>query len=290
MNDSASDFSHAEETPQETQSHESQQDSGAPSLTDLVERRDTHGSTDRAEHPEWYWARGEDGESKGAGEPPDWFNHKTFKSVEEQAKAHTELRKLYNTKLKGHSGAPEERYSYKFSDEMSEKGYAYDLENPYYKDFLDYAQEQDLSQEVVTNLTDMLIDSVNTAATSEQEASSNTQEQELSLLSNGEQQAFEDAVRMAANNNSIEKDNLNDLLDGLTTAASIKAFTSLANTFSTAPMPRSNAVNPYVDPYDRQLELRERLAKVSKMSGRSYTEAKAKLDRDYEREYEHNRR
>jgi hypothetical protein len=43
--------------------------------------------------------------------PPEWFNHKTFKNITEQARAYTEARKQitqYSEKLKAFSGAPEE--------------------------------------------------------------------------------------------------------------------------------------------------------------------------------------
>ncbi len=58
------------------------------------------------EPTEWYY----DDKVKGEGIPPEWFNHKTFKSITEQARAYNEARKQitqYSEKLKAFSGAPE---------------------------------------------------------------------------------------------------------------------------------------------------------------------------------------
>ena len=46
----------------------------------------------------------------GEGQPPEWFNNKTFKTVSEQARAYNEARKQiteYAGKLKSFSGSPE---------------------------------------------------------------------------------------------------------------------------------------------------------------------------------------
>lgn len=59
-----------------------------------------------AEPSEWYY----DEKIKGEGIPPEWFNHKTFKNITEQARAYNEARKQltqYSEKLKAFSGAPE---------------------------------------------------------------------------------------------------------------------------------------------------------------------------------------
>ncbi len=61
----------------------------------------------KSEPVEWYY----DEKIKGEGTPPEWFNHKTFKNITEQARAYTEARKQitqYSEKLKAFSGAPEE--------------------------------------------------------------------------------------------------------------------------------------------------------------------------------------
>ena len=110
---------------------------------------------------EWFWVNNDDTQIPGKGEPPSWYNNKTFKSVEEQAKAHPELRKLYNDKLKGLSGAPEGDYTYDYPEDFVEKGYEYDTSNPYYQDFLDLARNNGVSQELVEQMTDLVVESQN---------------------------------------------------------------------------------------------------------------------------------
>lgn len=56
---------------------------------------------------EWYY----DDKMKGEWIPPEWFKHKTFKNITEQARAYNEARKQitqYSEKLKAFSGAPEQ--------------------------------------------------------------------------------------------------------------------------------------------------------------------------------------
>ncbi|CAL7960044.1 hypothetical protein GAMM_130004 [Gammaproteobacteria bacterium] len=56
---------------------------------------------------EWYY----DEKIRGNGTPPEWFNHKTFKNVTEQARAYNESQKKlteYSERIKGFSGAPEQ--------------------------------------------------------------------------------------------------------------------------------------------------------------------------------------
>lgn len=59
-----------------------------------------------SEPSQWFY----DDKVKGDGMPPEWFNHKTFKNITEQARAYNEARKQitqYSEKLKAFSGAPE---------------------------------------------------------------------------------------------------------------------------------------------------------------------------------------
>ncbi|OQX93120.1 MAG: hypothetical protein B6I17_04160 [Tenericutes bacterium 4572_104] len=52
------------------------------------------GNYDPTQNLEWFY----DEDIKGEGEAPDWFNAKTFKTVTEQAKAQSELRKMLGDK------------------------------------------------------------------------------------------------------------------------------------------------------------------------------------------------
>jgi hypothetical protein len=68
-------------------------------------------ASDKSKSPQepqdWYYTD----KIKGEGMPPEWFNHKTFKSISEQARAYNEARRQitqYSEKLKAFTGSPEE--------------------------------------------------------------------------------------------------------------------------------------------------------------------------------------
>lgn len=74
---------------------------------------------------EWFY----DDKIKGSGALPEWFNHKTFKSVTEQARAYNESQKKlteYSEKIKGFSGAPEQ---YEESDNTRDNVFAAGLKD-----------------------------------------------------------------------------------------------------------------------------------------------------------------
>jgi len=260
-------------------------------LVDLVEQEadpvigtnnNVHGKEGALD--EWYWVDNEDSQIPGKGEPPPWYNSKTFKSVEEQAKAHPELRKLYNDKLKGLSGAPEGEYTYDYPEEFVEKGYEYDTSNPYYQDFLDLARNNGVSQQLVEQMTDLLVESENVSRETNDARTEDTINAEFNHLTNGDRHGFELAVKTAANNPNVDKGQLNVLLENLTTADSIKAFTALIHEpdYARVPGPEVHSVR---DTADRQNGLRERLAKLQTLRGKAKEDSKRALYRDYEEEY-----
>lgn len=87
---------------------------------------------------DWFFAEG----IPGKGEKPEYFNDKTFKTLADQAKAQTELRK----KLASFTGAPEEGYEVNLKEEMNEV-VALDEEDPMLNQFADMASEMNMSQE-----------------------------------------------------------------------------------------------------------------------------------------------
>jgi len=232
----------------------------------------------------WLWSDNEHGQVVGDGSPPDWFNSKTFKTVEEQAKAHTQLRKLYNDKLKGLSGAPEEGYAYDLPKEFVDKGYTYDTSNPYYKDFLDICKSNEVSQDMVNQMTDMLVESVNAETLKSDQDYDAHIDNEYSQLTNGDKDQFEVAVKMAATNPHVDRDSLNQLLEEIQTAGAIKAFTTLVNEHNYANIPGPESIRQK-DSWTRQNELRDRLQSLDKLKGQQRENAKKALYRDYEDEY-----
>lgn len=276
----------------DTQSHSSTDTDPGIHLTDLVQQErtdDTQMLNNNVRGQDgsiegWLWSDNEHGQVVGDGSPPEWFNSKTFKTVEEQAKAHTQLRKLYNDKLKGLSGAPEEGYTYELPQEFEEKGYIYDTQNPFYKDFLDLCKSNDVSQDMVNQMTDMLVESSNIDSEKRHQKYEEYIDREYNELTNGDKDEFETAVRIAANNPKVDRAGLNNLLEELQTAESIRAFSSLIKETNYASIPSPDVVRQK-DSWTRQNELRDRLASLDGLKGQQRENAKKALYRDYADEY-----
>lgn len=232
------------------------------------------------------WYHFNDGERilEGKGDMPEWFNSKTFKSIEEQAKAHPELRKLYNDKFKGKSGAPKDGYTYDLSQEMVDKNYKFDSSNSHYQDFLDLSEQNELSQDLVEKMTDLYIESTNKGMDAQKENYQKYQDEQFHQLSPEEKNGFETAIKHAANNPDVDTADLNVLLEDLTTAAGIRAFTRLINTdnYSNLPGPE---VSRSKDSYHRQNELRDKLQSIQHLRGHAKEAAKKSLRGEYEDEY-----
>jgi hypothetical protein len=97
---------------------------------------------------EWYF----DENTPGHGEKPDWFNDKTFKTIEEQAKAQNEARK----RLGGFTGAPEDGYELDLGENY--KDFVFDEEDPLLNNFANMAQEMNMSQEYFNKCVSSWVD------------------------------------------------------------------------------------------------------------------------------------
>jgi hypothetical protein len=86
---------------------------------------------------DWYYAEG----IPGTGEKPDWFNNKTFKTIEEQAKASLELRKAL-----GERTAAPEKYEINLGEDY--KDFKFNQEDQLYKFWEDFSKEAKLPQEL----------------------------------------------------------------------------------------------------------------------------------------------
>ena len=115
----------------------------------------------------WMYADGIPGE----GEAPEWFNKKSYKSVADQAKAHTELRKL----LGGFTGAPD---SYALELDGDYKDFKVDGEDPAIKKFSELAKTSNMSQDLFSNTLKLYADLQNQETQSLKEF----QEQEMAKI------------------------------------------------------------------------------------------------------------
>lgn len=95
---------------------------------------------------DWKWSDNTPGE----GAAPEWLKGDKYKTVEAQAKAYTEL----EGKFGAFTGAPED-YEIKVSDDLKEKGFDVDPEDPVVQEFTKWAKESNLSQEGYNGLLEL---------------------------------------------------------------------------------------------------------------------------------------
>ena len=100
---------------------------------------------------EWWWAPG----VKGEGPIPEGFNNKTFKYVQDAAKAHGELQSHHSKKLAGFTGAPEGDYELGLTEAASELGIELNSDDPNIAKFAEFAKSKNMNQETFTELLSM---------------------------------------------------------------------------------------------------------------------------------------
>lgn len=116
-----------------------------------IKEADNQSQTNEQNAMKWFWSDG----VEGAGEAPEWFDSKKYKSVEDQAKGMKGMRKI----LGDFTGAPKD-YKVEISDEIKSKGIEVDVESPLYKQFTELAKQSQLSQEGFDKIVNMYLQNV----------------------------------------------------------------------------------------------------------------------------------
>ena len=226
---------------------------------------------------EWWWAPG----VKGEGPIPEGFNNKTFKYVQDAAKAHGELQSHHSKKLAGFTGAPEGDYELGLTEAASELGIELNSDDPNIAKFAEFAKSKNMNQETFTELLSMSQMENHQATQESAEAVINAVNEnvDVQLAEFGEQnrEKFVQAVNMAANMPGVSEEGLNDVLDGITTANGLKTFIDMVNSSN----PSSIPATPGEVSYNDHNALRTKLAEVKKMSGPARANAEKALYAEY---------
>ena len=226
---------------------------------------------------EWWWAPG----VKGEGPIPEGFNNKTFKYVQDAAKAHGELQSHHSKKLAGFTGAPEGDYELGLTEAASELGIELNSDDPNIAKFAEFAKSKNMNQETFTELLSMSQMENHQATQESAEAVINAVNEnvDVQLAEFGEQnrEKFVQAVNMAANMPGVSEEGLNDVLDGITTANGLKTFIDMVNSSN----PSSIPTTPGEVSYNDHNALRTKLAEVKKMSGPARANAEKALYAEY---------
>jgi hypothetical protein len=100
--------------------------------------------------PEWFYANG----VKGTGPVPEWYKATKYRSVDEQAKAYTELEKRFGT----FTGAPKDgKYEFKMPEGIEGE---LDREDPKFKEFTSWAVEAGLSQDGYQKILSLYVENL----------------------------------------------------------------------------------------------------------------------------------
>ncbi len=188
---------------------------------DSVAAAVTTEETTTTEQTGWSWSEGVAGE----GDAPEWFKSDKYKSVDEQAKAYTEL----EGKFGSFTGAPED-YKLNISDELKEKGVEIADDDPILDEAFKMAKDLGMNQEGFDKMLDIF-------------AMSKVAEQEASQL------GVADEMKSLGNNAEARVNNLDlwgkanlpaDLYDGFVemaqSASAVKAMEQLISMTRQAPV------------------------------------------------------
>ena len=226
---------------------------------------------------EWWWAPG----VKGEGNIPEGFNNKTFKYVQDAAKAHGELQSHHSKKLAGFTGAPEGDYDLGLNEAALELGIELNSDDPTIAQFSEKAKSLNMNQETFVDLYSMSQIANHQATQESTEAVINAVNEnvdtQLAEFGEANREQFVQAVNMAANMPGVSEEGLNDVLDGITTANGLKTFIDMVNSSN----PSSIPATPGEVSYNDHNSLRTKLAEVKKMSGPARVQAEKSLNEQY---------
>jgi RNAse (barnase) inhibitor barstar len=107
-------------------------------------------SSTPAQPSQWFLAEG----VPGAGDKPDYFIDSKYKTLADQAKAYRAKQAEFDAKLKGFAGAPD-NYEIKLSDDL--KDIKLNTEDPLYKEFSDFAKQNNMTQESFNNVVNLFL-------------------------------------------------------------------------------------------------------------------------------------
>ena len=159
---------------------------------------------------------------KGVGDKPEWFNGDKYKSVDEQARAYTELEKKFG----GFTGAPKDGYS-------GPEGI--ETDDALLGELKEFAEKTNMSQDAFNDAWELL-----TAQSNAVEEV--TQEQELAKLGDNAEHRIKSVEGFLKNNLDSEK--YEKVMDLVTTADSIELIEAIVQATAPTRLPTGDVITP----------------------------------------------
>jgi len=167
------------------------------------------------------------------GEHPEWFKADKYKSIEDQAKAYTDLEKKFG----GFTGAPEE---YEFS---LNEGLEFEVaeDDPLLNDFKGMAKEMGMSNEAFNRVANMYIEQLAASEIAQKELASEHVETQMKALGDKAQERVQNVAQWAKAQLGSEE-LFNKFAAGLTDAGMVEVFETLINKTGNAAQATSHQV------------------------------------------------
>lgn len=174
MNDEVStEASQGESSQESQQTHGNLADAVGTSISNAAEVSEEGVAT--SSENDWFVSPG----VKGEGDKPDWHNNKQYKSIFDEAKSASDMRK----KLGGFSGAPDE-YSLELNGDF--KDFKFNPEDPLLKDFTAFAKNSKMGQDEYSNVLQMFAGYNQLQSQKKSEEMASLQKSELEALGGAE--------------------------------------------------------------------------------------------------------
>lgn len=162
---------------------------------------------------------------------PDWFKHNKYKTVEDQAKAYTELEKKFG----GFTGAPDE-----YEIQLAE-GVEFEIpeDDPLLNDFKEFAKSVNMSNDAFNQFANLYIEQELAHEKLNEEYRNNYASEQMKLLGDKSEERLQNVAQWAKATLGDET-LFNKFQAGLTNAASVEVFEALMAKSKNAPQATSH--------------------------------------------------
>jgi len=135
--------------------------------------------------PDWYVSEG----VLGTGDAPEGFRTDKYNNLAEQAKAYNELESKYGS----FTGAPKEgKYELNVSEELSERGFQIQDDDPMYDKAMEFAKNSEMNQKGFDEMVDLYGDIKSYEAELKSKADEDYRTEQTRLIGNDAQEQLKD--------------------------------------------------------------------------------------------------
>jgi len=158
-------------------------------------------------------------------EHPEWFKSEKYKTIDDQAKAYTELEKKFGS----FTGAPDE-YEVALSEELTELGVSIDSDDPLVEKAVEFAKNSNMSQEGFKGMIELYAQS----QLAEHQAMEDHKANEMAALGKDADRRIDGIIQWG--NANLDAETMAGLEEAAQSAAAVKAIEALIGKTRNAPV------------------------------------------------------